>query len=292
MKIEAELLLDAKAELGEGSLWNPLEKKLYWIDIEGKMLHIFDPLTGKDTAFIVGERIGTVVPVQIGGALVALQSGIYHINTETGDLNLITQPLTDSNIRFNDGKCDPAGRFWVGSMHLQQEKGAASLYCLDTDKRVSVKLSNVTISNGIVWTADRKTMYYIDTPTSAVDVFDYDEQTGEISNRRVAFTVPESEGYPDGMTIDAEDKLWIALYGGGCVTRWDPISGAMLQKISVPAANTTSCAFGGENLDTLYITTAREGLNAEQLAERPGSGGLFAVKPGVKGVPAFFWLND
>ncbi|GAA4467342.1 SMP-30/gluconolactonase/LRE family protein [Nibrella saemangeumensis] len=289
MSVQPELLLDAKATLGEGSLWHPLEHKLYWVDIEGKALHIFDPATEKDIAFLVGERIGTVVPVQTGGALVALQSGIHHLNTDTGELNQIIQPLTDSEIRFNDGKCDPAGRFWVGSMHLEQKDGAASLYRMDTDKSVQVMLTGVTISNGIVWTSDRKTMYYIDTPTSTVQAFDYDNQTGAISHGRTAIDTSGVDGFPDGMTIDADDKLWIAFHSGGCVTRWDPATGNLLQKIDVPAPNTTSCAFGGAALDTLYITTAREGLSADQLAEFPFSGGLFAVKPGVKGVPAFFY---
>ncbi|GAA4397387.1 SMP-30/gluconolactonase/LRE family protein [Nibrella viscosa] len=292
MTLQPELVLDAKATLGEGSLWHPLEQKLYWVDIEGKALHIFDPATRHDMSFLVGERIGTVVPVLSGGVLVALRSGIYHLSTDTGELNLITQPLTDPNIRFNDGKCDPAGRFWVGSMHLEQIEGAASLYRLDTDKDVQVMLTDVTISNGIVWTSDRKTMYYIDTPTGTVQAFDYNEQTGDISNPRPAIGIHESEGYPDGMTIDADDKLWIAHYGGGCVTRWNPVTGEQLQKVTVPVPNTTSCAFGGENLDTLYITTAREGLSKEQLAEFPGSGGIFAVKPGVQGVPAHFWLGS
>ena len=167
--LHAELLLDAKAMLGEGSIWHPKENKLYWIDIEGKSLHIYDPDTKEDKQFPLGSRVGTVVPVQNGGALVALQSGIQEIDTKTGKLTFITNPLPDPiNIRFNDGKCDPSGRFWVGTMALDSRKKGAVLYRMDKDKSIHQMLDSVTISNGIVWTADKKTMYYNDTQTGTV----------------------------------------------------------------------------------------------------------------------------
>lgn len=289
--LEAKLLLDAKAQLGEGSFWHPTEKKLYWIDIEKGELHIYDPATTKDIHFDVGTRVGTVVPVKSGGALVALQNGIHFIDTQTGKLTFLNNPL-GNNIRFNDGKCDPAGRFWVGSMGLDFKQGAASLYRFDTDKTIHSIVNNITCSNGIVWSADKKTMYYIDTPTGNVDAFDYDEATGNISNRRVAVKVPEGNGYPDGMAIDSEDKLWVALWGGKGVAKFDPVTGKMLEKINVPAPHTTSCAFGGKDLKTLYITTARDGLNEAQLKEFPLSGGLFTIELDVKGVPANFYSGE
>lgn len=285
----AELVLDAKAMLGEGSIWHPKENKLYWIDIEGKSLHIYDPATGEDRQFPVGSRIGTVVPIENGGALVALQSGIHALDTKTGKLSFITNPLPDSNIRFNDGKCDPAGRFWVGSMALDSRRRGATLYRFDKDKSVHTMLDSVTISNGIVWTADKKTMYYNDTPTGTIQGFDYDDKTGAISNRRIAVRIPKGIGSPDGMTIDAEGNLWVALWGGGIVGKFNPVTGELLQRVKVPAPNVSSCAFGGKNLETLYITTARAWVNADKLKEFPLSGGLFSVKPGVKGVPANFY---
>jgi sugar lactone lactonase YvrE len=150
-------------------------------------------------------------------------------------------------------------------------------------------LDSVSISNGIVWTRDKKTMYYNDTPTGTVQAFDYDNKTGVISNRRVVIRIPRGGGGPDGMTIDSEDKLWIALWGSGTVCRYDPIAGEKMQTVKVPAPNVSSCAFGGKNLETLYITTARAWVNADKLKEFPLSGGLFSVKPGVRGVPAFFY---
>lgn len=281
-----QLVLDTKAVLGEGSIWHPTENKLYWVDIEGKILHIYDPVSGNDKAIPVGQRIGTVVPVHTGGALVALQNGIHKIDTETGKLSFIVNPLPDSSMRFNDGKCDPSGRFWVGSLALDSRRRGASLYRMDADGSVRTMLDSVSISNGIVWSADRKTMYYNDTPTMTVQAFDYDDRTGNITNRRVAVKIPRGSGAPDGMTIDAEGKLWVALWGGSCVARFDPATGELLQKIMVPAPNVSSCAFGGKDLATLYITTARAWVSEERLKEFPSSGGVFAVKPGVKGVAA------
>lgn len=287
--LNAELVLDAKAKLGEGSIWHPKENKLYWIDIEGKALHIYDPVTKENKTFDVGSRIGTVVPVEKGGALVALQNGIHFIDTKTGKLTFINNPLPDANIRFNDGKCDPSGRFWVGTMAMDSRRKGAVLYRMDKDKTIRTMLDSVTISNGIVWTADKKTMYYNDTPTGTVQGFDYNDKTGEITNRRVVIKIPRGGGSPDGMTIDADGNLWVALWGSGTVGKFDPKTGELLQKVIVPAQNVSSCAFGGKNLDILYITTARAWVNDAKLKEFPLSGGLFSVKPGVKGVAAKFY---
>lgn len=287
--LNAVLVLDEKTILGEGSIWHPKENKLYWIDIEGKILHIYDPVLKVDKQLKVGSRVGTIVPVQSGGALLALQSGIHKIDTKTGKLTFLINPLIDSNIRFNDGKCDPSGRFWVGTMALDSRKKGGVLYRFDKDKTVHLMLDSVSISNGIVWTADKKTMYYNDTPTGTIQAFDYDDTNGNITNRRVAVKIPNGIGAPDGMTIDAEGNLWVALWGGGIVGKFNPLTGELLQKIKVPAPNVSSCAFGGKNLDVLFITTARQWMNEEQLKNFPLSGGLFSVKPGVRGVRAEFY---
>jgi sugar lactone lactonase YvrE len=288
--IKAQIVLDAKAKLGEGSIWHPKENKLYWVDIEGKSLHIYDPVTNKDKEFALGSRVGTVVPIESGGALVALQSGIHKIDTKTGKLTFISNPLPDTvNLRFNDGKCDPAGRFWIGTLAMDSRRRGAVLWRMDKDKSLHLMLDSVSISNGIVWTADRKAMYYNDTPTGTIQGFDYDDKTGEISNRRVVVRIARGGGSPDGMTIDADGNLWVALWGSGSVGKFDPRTGQLLQKIIVPAPNVSSCAFGGKNLETLYITTARAWVSEEKLKEFPLSGGLFAVKPGVRGVPAEFY---
>jgi sugar lactone lactonase YvrE len=185
--------------------------------------------------------------------------------------------------RFNDGKCDPAGRFWVGSMGPRYQ---ASLYRITANGTCDKMVDSVTISNGIVWTADKKTMYYIDTNTGEVRAFDYDNSTGDIANSRVVIKFPSGIGMPDGMSIDAEGMLWIAHWGGYCVGRWNPATGKMIAKIEVPAPNVTSCAFSGKNLDVLYITTASTGMSANDLIKYPDSGKLFVANPGVKGVKA------
>ena len=286
--MKAKLVLNAKAQLGEGAIWHSDTHRLYWIDIEGRKLHYYTPASGESHTIDVEERIGTVVPAEEGRVLVALQNGIFELDIASESLTFIANPLEGmADMRLNDGKCDPAGRLWVGGMHLSVEPEAASLYRLDTDRTIERMLNNITISNGIAWSLNYQTMYYIDTPTGYVQSFDYAISTGTIANHRVVITVPEDMGKPDGMTIDEEGMLWIAHWGGGSVGRWHPETGELLQKVEVPAPQVTSCAFGGHHLDTLYITTAREGLSNEQLTSYPHSGGLFSIEPGVKGIPAY-----
>lgn len=290
--IIAEHLFNARAELGEGALWHPIEQKLYWVDIEGRALHIYDPTTGKDIQFPTVERISTVVPIIGGNVLVALQNGIYEMDVKTGFLTFITNPIENPDIRFNDGKCDPAGRFWVGTKSTDNTKPQAELYRLDHDKSIHPILNKILNSNGITWSADKKTMYYIDTPTLAVEAFDYDNDSGNVKNGRLIIHIPSGCGFPDGMTIDCEGNLWVALWGAGAVAKYNPVNGELLQTIKVPAPNTSSCAFGGKDLKTLYITTARNGLSEDELRQFPLSGDLFMANPGVAGVETNFYKRN
>jgi sugar lactone lactonase YvrE len=278
------------AELGKGAIWNYKTKDIYWVDIEGKSLNIFTPKTGQNKVLKTPSRIGTVVPRNNNEATIALEDGIYNIDLKTGEYKLFLD-MKDELIgkRLNDGKCDPSGRFWVGSMHLEQITGEAKLFRIQDSTSIETKIDSVTISNGIVWTADNKTMYYIDTPTSQIKAYDFDNKTGDISNSRVAVVIPESLGFPDGMTIDEDDMLWVCMWNGTGVIRFNPKTGKVLEKIEVPAHNVTSCAFGGDNLETLYITTARVDMTEEELKKYPLAGSLFKVTPGVKGVKASFF---
>jgi sugar lactone lactonase YvrE len=189
--------------------------------------------------------------------------------------------------RFNDGKCDPAGRFLAGSMDDAEIAATGSLYSLVPDGTLKTLLTGLGISNGLAWSPDGRTFYHIDTPTRRVTAYDYDLQTGELANPRPAVSVPPELGWPDGMTCDAQGKLWVAMWGGAKLTRWDPGTGRLLAEIPFPALNVSACTFGGADLDELYVTTARKGMSAEQLARHPLSGGLFRVKTEVQGMPTF-----
>ena len=188
--------------------------------------------------------------------------------------------------RFNDGKCDPAGRFWAGTMDFDENwKGLGTLYRVDTDRSFHEMVKDVALSNGLAWSSDQKTMYYIDSITGSVDAFDYNVDTGSISNRRAVIRVPMEEANPDGMCIDAEDKLWVAHVRAGRIVRYDPETGEVLAIVEVPASKTTSCAFGGPDLNQLYITTGRFMMEEADLEKEPLSGGLFMVELPVKGSP-------
>lgn len=285
-------MIDSKSELGEGAIWNYKTGELMWVNINGKILNFYNPQTGNNKEMFTGQMIGTVVPTSSGDVLVALTNGIYRFNTKTGSKNRLVNPEKNlPNNRFNDGKCDPAGRFWVGTMSTVDEKNAGTLYRFDTDSTIYTMIENVSISNGIVWSLDTTKMYYIDTPTQKVVSYDYNNATGEITNKKVAVEVPKEMGSPDGMTIDSEGNLWVALWGGSAVACWNPETGKLLRTINVPAKNVTSCAFGGNDLSTLYITTARIATTDEELEKFPNAGGVFKCQPGVKGVEAFFF-ND
>lgn len=292
--ITANLELEIKATLGEGAFWNHKTSQLYWVDIMGKQLHIYDPETKQNTSFSTPSMIGTVVPQTDSTSVVALEDGIYILNLKDSSFERISDVESDMpGNRFNDGKCDPNGNLWVGSLHLAETEPAASLYKVEPSGTTTKMLDSITISNGIVWTEDASTMYYIDTPTATIRAFDYDKETSVISNERVAVNVPESVGYPDGMAIDEEDKLWVGLWNGNAVVRFDPLTGELISSIEVPAHNVTSCAFGGENLDLLYITTARKDMSPEEMEQFPLAGSIFIAKPGVRGVKSpFFGLKN
>lgn len=287
-----ELVLDAKATLGEGSIWNANRQQLHWVDIDGRRVFTFDPATGGNRSYDVGQKVGAVVPRARGGSMLALHEGFAEFDPETGQVTPRPRPPEHdpAKVRFNDGKCDPAGRFWAGTMALVKKQGdppRGMLYRLDADGSMHVMLRGVGTSNGIAWSLDRRTMYYIDTPLMRVDGFDYDDRTGAIAGRRTVVVIPPGIGRPDGSTLDAKGMLWIGMWEGWGVTRWNPRTGELLQTIRLPVARVTSCAFGGRELDTLYITSARIGLTDEQLAQQPLAGGLFKVKPGMRGVPAY-----
>ena len=273
------------SQWGEGPIW--FNDRLLYVDIENHTLISLDPDTGSEKTWNVGERIGTVVPRANGGVLYAGDSGIVALDLGTGAKQPLADPEPEKRAtnRFNDGKCDPAGRFWAGTISLVKSIGDAALYMLDHEGNLHLKVDEVTNSNGICWNADATTMYYIDTMTKQIRAYDYDNERGTIANASIAVDTA-AHGYdssPDGMTIDANGNLWVAFCHGGCVTCFNPTTGKELRKVELPCLETTACAFGGPNLDRLFVTT---GIHSK--IEEANAGTVFVIDGlGVHGVPAF-----
>ena len=278
-----ECVLDAKAELGEGPVWDPDAACLYFVDIERGRVHRYDPDSVSSRSYEVGAMVGAVALTAAGDLLLAVRDGFARLDPRSGDVRPIAGVKADcADRRMNDGKCDPAGRFWAGTMAIDERRGAGALYRLDPDGRVHRMLDEVSISNGLDWSLDGRLMYYVDTPTQSIDVFDFDVATGAIANRRSLARVPSEAGWPDGLTLDADGCVWVALWSGGAVHRYAP-DGTLDRVLTVPVAYPTSCAFGGPDFCDLYITTAARALTSEERLRAPLAGGLFRCRPGVQG---------
>jgi sugar lactone lactonase YvrE len=295
--MKTELFFDAKAYLGEGPIWEARTQTLYWVDIFAKRIYAGTELLVEVDDY---EFLGCIAPRANGGLILALSGSIdatrqldegrfSFASFEAGSAKptfLSALNGDSSTNRFNDGKCDPRGRFLAGTMDKEETRPTGSLYSFD-GRRVTKLLSSITVSNGMTWSPDHKTFYYIDTPTRQVRAFDYDLDTGALANSRVAISTPEALGWPDGMTSDLQGNLWIAMWGGLQVTKWNPNTGELLEQIPIPAVNTSSCVFGGRNMNELYITSARKGLGEAVLKQYPLTGGVFRVETNVEGMPTF-----
>lgn len=282
---DPELILDAGAELGEGPVWDARERVLIWVDITAGVVHRFDPETGSDEGFDVGRPVGAAVPTTSGRWALAEHDGFSLFDPASGEREPIADvEADDPRTRMNDGKCDPAGRLWAGTMDVEGSRPIGSLYRLGTDRRAERVLDGVTISNGLGWSPDGRTMYYIDSATHAVDAFDFEPETGAVTGRRHLAQLPEEWGLPDGMTVDEEGFLWVAFWGGSAVRRISP-DGRVTFAVEFPVSQVTSCAFGGDDLSDLYVTSAKTGLSDAQMREQPSAGGLFRLRPGVRGLP-------
>ena len=282
---EVALALDVQAELGEGPVWDPRGACLYFVDILQGRVHRFDPATGALRTYDAGRMVGAVVPTDGDDMMLVVQDGFARLDTTTGGVRAVARiDAARPDLRFNDGKCDPAGRLWAGTMALDERRGAGALYRLDPDGIVRCILRGVTISNGLDWSDDGATMYFIDSPTRSIDVFDVDAASGDVRNRRSFVRIPPGDGVPDGMTLDADGCVWVALWGGGAVHRYSP-DGERAAVVRVPTGYPTSCAFGGADYGDLYITTAHVKLTPQERVEQPQAGGVFRVRPGAKGRP-------
>ena len=265
------------ATLGEGPVWDARDQALYWLDIPQSRVHRMDA-DGSFASWDVGQPVGAMVPRASGGMVVAVRDGFMALDLVSGELAMLAAVEQDRpENRMNDGACDRAGRFYAGTMADDERPAAGALYRLDPDLRVTTLLTGVGISNGIGWSPDERLMYYVDSHAHQVDVFDYDPATGAIDGRRRFAAVGQGDVVPDGLTVDADGGVWVAVWGGSAVLRHDP-GGQLREALELPAAQVTSCTFGGPELDRLYITTA----------DGPGehAGALFACEPGVTGQPS------
>ncbi|MDA7537688.1 SMP-30/gluconolactonase/LRE family protein [Akkermansiaceae bacterium] len=277
--MKVDLVGNYRAQWGEGPIW--WQGRLVYVDIEKHCVISVDPETGAEKKFEVGQRVGTVVPRKKGGFVIAGDDGFFFLDPEGGGLTKIADPEPDKDDnRFNDGKCSPDGHFFAGTISLVKKEGDAKLYRLSPELEVAEAFGPVTNSNGIVWSADGSLLYYIDTPRKAVLCFDY--VAGEMSNPREVISTSNMESSPDGMAIDENGHLWVAFCHGSCVICYDPASGDELKRVDLPCMETTACAFGGGNLDELYVTT---GIHKSEVEEDAGR--LFRITGlGVRGLPS------
>lgn len=288
-------VVDCRCELGEGPVWCPVEQALYWVNIPapGAALHRFHPASGTHERWPISELVSAVILHKDGRILVTCKRGVKFFDRETGQLTLFADPEPDRpHNRFNDGKTDRKGRYWGGTMGdnmdaegrgIEQPQKAGSMYRIDPDGQSARMDTGFTTFNTCAWSPDGRTLYAGDSPVG-IYAYDFDLDAGAISNKRPFFMQPDDLGFTDGSTIDAEGFLWNARWGAGKVIRISP-DGKIDRVIEMPVSQPSSCMFGGENFETLYVTSARHGIPQAQLAREPQAGSLFALDVGVRGLP-------
>lgn len=270
-------------ELGEGPLWDDGRQCMWFVDIMRGHVHRLDSATGAARIYEIGQPVGAVACRERGDMLLAVRDGFASLDPDTGTVVMVAPVEVDNpRNRMNDGYVDAKGRFWAGTMSMHREREAGALYCLAPDGTVSQHLTGVTTSNGIDWNGDSTRMYYVDTGVPRIDVFDFDLERGAIANRRPFVQIDSSEGKPDGLVVDADDHIWLALWGGGRLHRYAP-DGTRTLTVSLPTPLTTKPAFGGPDLSTLYVTSAFIELSSERLAASPLAGSLFCTATDYRG---------
>jgi sugar lactone lactonase YvrE len=286
MTLPAQLAVDCGCRLGEGPVWDVRTNRLLWVDILSARVHALDPRTGEASSISCAEQVTSLVPDAAGGFVATTAHGFARFDPSTGGTQPIVSVESGERTRMNDGKCDPNGRFVAGSMAVDlTDTGAGALYSLEPDCTARVLLRAVTISNGLDWSPDGETFFYVDSGAEGIDRFDYDSASGDLSGRTRIVSLPRSAGLLDGLAVDEEGCLWVAIAYSGCVVRYSP-EGEKLATVTVPTSVPTSCCFGGAELDQLFVTTAAEYVPEDARAGEPARGGLFVCEPGVAGQPA------
>lgn len=287
-----EILVDQRALTGEGPSWDASHKVLYWVDIPRATIYVYNPATRQNQGIDLSKEfssIGSVVACQSGGLLFTPERKIAYFDFEKLNYQVLAEvEINLPGNRFNDGKCDPYGRFLAGTMQNQPDGSlTGSLYSMDRDTKMRKILDGLVISNGLGWSPDYRTFYLADSYSKDVWAFDYDLETGNISHRRVAFTLLEDQGVADGLTTDREGMVWLALWDGACIQRWDPRSGELLSSYSFPAKRTSCPVFGGVQMNELYVTSAAVGLAEADWETYPHNGALMRLKTEFTGMPSF-----
>jgi sugar lactone lactonase YvrE/DNA-binding IclR family transcriptional regulator len=284
-RADVRCVIPAGTFLGEGPYWSARDEKLYFVDILAPAMLAGDPVAGTYRATTVSELIGFVIPRRQGGFVAGMHAELRALDAEGREAGVIARPEADRpGNRFNDGKCDRRGRLWAGTLAIDTTPGQGRLWRIGAGGDVKEMDRGFHVANGLGWSPDNRTFYFTDTAKHTIYAYDFDLDSGEVANRRVFVAVPEDEGRPDGLTVDAEGFLWVAHWDGWCVTRYDP-EGKVERVINLPVPRPTSCVFGGPDLQTLYVTSARIRLSAAQLADAPLSGSVFAIDTGIKGLP-------
>lgn len=288
MSNEVELVVSARDVLGEGPLWHSKEHVLYWVDIEGERIHRLDPLTGEHEVIPVGEKVGVIGFRQASGLVLASERGFSFFDPDTRRLEPIGDPEQDKpQTQFNDGAVDRRGRFWAGTTG---DPFNNSLYRLDPDGAIRRMDSGLDVSNGIGWSLDNRVMYLVDSTPGVIYAYDFDLDSGSIANRRVLVDRSGQPGVPDGLIVDAEGSIWTAIWDGACLERYDP-QGRLAQSLNLPVQYPTSMAFGGPDLQTLYITSALYEYPPDQRDNYPLDGGLFCARGLGQGLPEPFFAG-
>jgi sugar lactone lactonase YvrE len=281
-KMYAELALKLECNVGEGPFWDDVKQDLYFVDIMNKQIKMFSPTSKLVETVQFNQEIGAVFLDQKSDLIVAARDGIFAASRD-GVLETSLAPieLERTSIRTNDAKCDASGRMWVGTMAFDFTPGVAALFSFDS-KVLKEVVPDLTVSNGIGWSLDKKTMYFIDSPTKRLDSFDFDIESGELRNRRPFVLLSDLDAFPDGLTTDEDGGVWVALFGGGEVRRFD-YQGTLTHIVEIPVKQVTSCCFGGADMSELYITTAQNGMDSDSLVREPLAGSLFRAKTVFKG---------